>query len=446
MATKSNSSNPLFTRSEKFRIKKKIRHKIKGAARKGLSALFGIPLSRGLGAASTSSSRRPARARSTTASSGVRAEVMEALRDQGYNAATVKKMAAGIKSGDDFESAFRRVMQRNPGELIIFGNPATCYTKQGVSRARRKNILIPPDILSGFQWGLGSQLFNSLQKGQRKHRGTKKGTKNPGHRHNAKCGDQFCFHGAFNEKADAVKKEKSTPGSFVRPANFPPYSISDRRYIVLTPRQKSKKQNPDTLDRAADLFRTFHHRDESGVYEMQRSAKQRKDFTILGPLVAIGVNREKYLEMQRGITARAGKKSWDDYRVEQWDKLPHLALMTGPQVAFVKRVLEDPKQYLAKCPQLASSPNGRQLYAITPDPPDLSFLRDFDTDASKDFIDLGDATFVVYVAKKPDTANEWVHELGEDGGYPPRLNYNRLARELFFTGGTYTVEGPGILN
>ncbi len=123
-----------------------------------------------------------------------------------------------------------------------------------------------------------------------------------------------------------------------------------------------------------------------------------------------------------------------------------MTFMTNANIAFVKRVLDDPSQYVQNAPQLASSPNGRQLYAITPDGVHPSFVRSFDTDTSKDFIDLGEATFVVYIAKKPDRAVEWVHELGEDGGTRPRLMYDRLKRELFFIGGSYKVEAPGILN
>src|SRR5579864_433255 len=61
------------------------------------------------------------------------------------------------------------------------------------------------------------------------------------HKHNAGCDDHFCFHGAFRLKSDAVKKEQSTPGAFIKSLNYPPYSISDQRYAVLTRR----KANPE---------------------------------------------------------------------------------------------------------------------------------------------------------------------------------------------------------
>lgn len=51
-----------------------------------------------------------------------------------------------------------------------------------------------------------------------------------------KCGDLFCFHGSFNEKADAVRKEQSTPGAFIK------FAATRRgfRYLVLT--RKARKQ------------------------------------------------------------------------------------------------------------------------------------------------------------------------------------------------------------
>jgi len=373
--------NPLFTRSEKRRVRKKISHKIKGAARKGFARLFGIPLSQGLGG--KASSRRTAhRSQKPSGQSGpstVRGDVIAALTGPSmeYKKHQAERMVPAARPGESFDSLFRRATQRNPGELIIFGNPAKVYGRKNVLKANRAGNPIPAALISGFEGALGSIGASALTA---THRRARKGA------------------------------------------------------------QRKSKKNP--IGQAEQLFETFHHRGNSAVYETQRSAKSRKDFTILGPLVAIGVNSEHYDQARRAM----GKKDFEEYKVEHWDKLPHLAFLTGPQVAHLKRVLEDPMKYVADCPQLASSPNGKQLYAITPDGVEID-LRQFDTDTSKDFIDLGEATFVVYIAKKPDTPLEWVHELGEDGGTRPRLVLNRLGkRELFFTGGSYTVEGPGILN
>lgn len=455
MATK---PNPLFTRSEKRRMKRRAKH----AVRSGFAKLFGIPLSRGLGQgapAGTSGSRRAARrsrkpSSGVTGSSSVRGDVIEALRGQGYNASTAKKMASSVQSGDSFESAFRRVFQKNPGELIIFGNPEHVFTRAGIQRAmRKKNIVIPASVLSGLQFGVGEQALSAAAKSGKKP-------------HRKKNLFGLFRKGATREKVDAAKRQEAhdllDSGHYFKAARV--HRMRRRKYArkagiqmegmgTRAKRHVRKKVqraairgirrlfgNPD--GQAEQLFETFHHRPASGTYETQRAHKDRKEFTILGPLVAIGVNAPHFDEVRR----RMGKTNFESYKVDHWDKLPHLGFLTGAQIEWMKRIIEDPDKYVRDCPQLASSPNGKQLYAITPDGVQVD-LKQFDTDTSKDFVDLGEATFVVYLAKKPDEAVEWIHELGEDGGVRPRLMLKRLGRgEIFFTGGTYTVEGPGIMH
>jgi hypothetical protein len=385
--------NPLFTRSEKGRFGRTMKKRVRGAARKGLSKIFGIPLSRGLGQPSAQSSRRGAH-RSAKPSSGpgpstpVRSDVIEALRGQGYNAATAKKMAEGVRPDDSFESAFRRVISRNPAELIIFGNPAHVYTRQGLIRAKRASNPIPAALVSAFESAAGSKLFDSVTSGKKKRNSHHGGTE--------------------------------------------------------TRRKAGKKKNPDAETRATQLFEKFHHRGASGVFERQRSARQRKDYTILGPLVAIGINPEWFDKMTAKGIRVLGHKGWDDWAVEHYDEFPRLDFMTPGQVGQVKSILGDPAKYIQDCPLLASSPNGRQLYALAEDVGiDLS---KFETDAGKDFVDLGDATFVVYIAKKPHEVREWVHMLGEHGGTRPRLMYDRLRKEVCFIGGSYVVKAPGIMH
>jgi len=46
-------------------------------------------------------------------------------------------------------------------------------------------------------------------------------------RKRAKRGRKFTFHGSFTKKADAKRKEKATPGSFIRKTK--------NRYYVMTP-------------------------------------------------------------------------------------------------------------------------------------------------------------------------------------------------------------------
>jgi hypothetical protein len=414
------STNPLFTRQEKRRGRvaraarrrhSSLKHRVKGYARFKLGPIFGIPLSRNLltGKGARPSSRREAhrtqKPPAGTLTSSVRRDVIEALRGQGYSKSVAEKMAPAAHSGDSFDSLFRRAMARNPGELIIFGNPSHVYTRKGIVKAYRAGNPIMGALVEGIGVGAGLGIFELAKK-------TFQRSTNPIPLAILQ-GLQF---GAGEKVVEAATSGKSR-------------------------RKKHGRKNPGSQGRAKQLFEDFHHRPSSGTYETQRSAKLRKDFTILGPLVAIGINAEKY-DQRRAAMA---KRVWEDWKVEQWDKLPHLAFLTGPQISHVKSILGDPDKYVKDCPHLASSPNGKQLYAITPDGVDLD-LKMFDTDTTKDFIDLGEATFVVYIAKKPDEPLEWVHELGEEGGTRPRLMFDRLKREIFFIGGSYRVEAPGILN
>jgi hypothetical protein len=292
--------NPLFTSSEKGRFRRTMKKRVRGAARKGLAKIFGIPLSKGLGGGSSTgkSSRRPAHrsqrpASGTGPSTSVRSDVIEALKGQGYSAGTAKKMAEGVKDGDTFESAFRRVISRNPAELIIFGNPAMVYGRKQVIKAKRAGNPIPAALITAFESAAGSKLFDEVTSKKRNHGGTE------------------------------------------------------------ARRKAGKKKNPGAEGRAEQLFETFHHRGASGVFERQRSARQRKDYTILGPLVAIGWNAEKFDTIAAKAVRNIGRKGWDDYAVEHFDRLPHLAFMTPGQVAQVKRILGDPDKYVQDAPLLA---------------------------------------------------------------------------------------------
>src|SRR6185437_11561816 len=100
------SPNPFFTRSEKRRVRKKISHKVKGAARSGFSRLFGIPLSPGLGG--KPSTRRRVRRGATSSAPGVRGDVLSALQNLGYKKADAEKMIPASQAAEGFDSLFRR--------------------------------------------------------------------------------------------------------------------------------------------------------------------------------------------------------------------------------------------------------------------------------------------------------------------------------------------------
>ena len=88
-----------------------------------------------------------------------------------------------------------------------------------------------------------------------------------------KCGDQVCFHGAFRNKADAVKKEQATPGAFIRGV---PFAVGDYRYLVMT-RNKSnpRRKNGSLVDaiRPGDrvTILTRHGQERTGRAVMRSS-------------------------------------------------------------------------------------------------------------------------------------------------------------------------------
>ena len=147
----------------------------------------------------------------------------------------------------------------------------------------------------------------------------------------------------------------------------------------------------------------------------------RLDYTALGDLIALGL----------GVPDLHGNRL-----VTGWDKCEHIGL-EGDGV------------------KLASAPNGKQLYLIGGTQNLSSQLKLWEgIDPEKDFIDLGDCGFVVYLARKIHgdfRPIEWCHEFGEHKSTLPRLMYDKLKQRIFFVGGEYFIDStkeisPGIEN
>lgn len=105
--------------------------------------------------------------------------------------------------------------------------------------------------------------------------------------------------------------------------------------------------------------------------------------------------------------------------------------------------------------RVISNSSGRQIYLVG-DGQELSGedIAIF-TDGDANIPELGPCVSIVYEAAKwhsvvPDSARgkkrHWEHAFGEDGGYPPRLFYDRAKQRLLLEGGSYHVEGAGIVN
>jgi hypothetical protein len=102
-----------------------------------------------------------------------------------------------------------------------------------------------------------------------------------------------------------------------------------------------------------------------------------------------------------------------------------------------------------------SNASGRQIYFVGEGQAlGESEVRIF-TDSGSDRVELGECRSIVYEAAKWHEAVdasargkkvEWEHKFGEDGGYPPKLFYLRSRERLALEGGSYHVEGAGIVN
>lgn len=97
--------------------------------------------------------------------------------------------------------------------------------------------------------------------------------------------------------------------------------------------------------------------------------------------------------------------------------------------------------------RLCSNGRGTQLYITGTVTFPADALKDFDT--SKDTLDLGPVTYIVYRTKKAfDNFKEYEykHKLGEESGDRPALIYDRRNRRLILAGGNYEVRPEGIVD
>jgi len=251
--------------------------------------------------------------------------------------------------------------RKNPGELLIFGNPSTAAKKR-TTRDRASRIRaarLNPKARYG-------KVF------------TERGTK------------YVKFDGGAILLTHAIERAKEL-GDKKTVARLEKH-LSNPKKKNLRPRR-----NPSEEEQAVRLFQGFHGHDPKEIVEKHVSAATRLDYTALGDLV--------YLKVETPV----GKKAEFNFH--------------GDGV------------------KLAISPDGKQLYCIGGN---QNILPCLDEDSKqKDFIDLGDAIEVAYLARKIHgkfQPVEYYHEFGEVDGTLPRLMYDRLRKQIFFIGGNYWVD------
>lgn len=184
--------------------------------------------------------------------------------------------------------------------------------------------------------------------------------------------------------------------------------LAEHRAKRSTARRRRTDRNPDETKQAVKLFQSFHGKDPKDIAEKHVSAAIRKDYAALGDL--------EYLV----VVTPLGQSAKFDFE--------------GDGV------------------KLASSPDGRQLYCIGGNQ-NLAQCLTADS-LEKDFVNLGEATEVQYLARKVHGNFEpvsYFHKFGEKTGARPQLAYDKLKRQIFFIGGEYFIEtkkgvSPGIEN
>jgi hypothetical protein len=237
--------------------------------------------------------------------------------------------------------------------------------------------------------------------------------------HKPGCGCTFCDRAAKlqsgelkppklpNRKRRNSKKLDAQRGARDRAARIRTARLNPKRKTKRANRGRrraDRRTNPSETKQAVRLFQGFHGHDPKEIAEQHVSAAVRLDYTALGDL--------KYLVVETPLGKEA-TFTFEDDRVK-----------------------------------LASSPDGKQLYCIGGDQNILPLLDE--RSREKDFIDLGDALEVAYLARKVHgdfRPIEYFHEFGEVNGAHPRLMFDKLRKNIFFIGGDYfidvTMRAPG---
>lgn len=177
---------------------------------------------------------------------------------------------------------------------------------------------------------------------------------------------------------------------------------------------KPRKRNPEEETTAVQLRESFTGEEAGGIVNRQVSDTVRLLYVKLGDLHSLTVSGDKTKDAQ--------------------------IIFEGDGVS------------LCAAPPAPGSTKSTQLYAIGGNQNIANVLRQFVDDPTKDFIDLGECSEVVYDARKIHdnfAPVEYHHEFGEGNRPLPHIAYNTLHKAIYFIGGAYFIEtkagvSPGI--
>lgn len=161
------------------------------------------------------------------------------------------------------------------------------------------------------------------------------------------------------------------------------------------------RHNPDDMSGSDGMYRTFHGRAPNRTIEYDETLEYRSEFAELGKLLEL-----RFRDGGNTITLT-------DF----------------------------------KACQLACTPDGRNLYFVGGN--QSVSLEDLGIESDKDYIELGECTYIKYFTRKGfhdfEPVEYW-HKLGEEDGIRPVLAYDSINRKLFLLGGNYECKPEGIVN
>ena len=296
---------------------------------------------------------------------------------------------------------------KNPAELVIFGNPR---------KKKGRNPLLPSS-----KWRPGNRITKARHSGTDidEVRDALRGGGSEETKHKLRgllakrTGKPFLYKGSrYNPDGLTIKYLPANQAyalmwhsQILRIFNDKKDAKAEMDYLL------RKRGNPEELTQAVELYETFQGKRAENIIEAQRSAAMRMDYAALGSLLAIGLYTE-------------------DLKIpspDHWEDYPHLK--------FARDVT------------LASNAEGSQLYAIGGNQDVSQAAAQIpDVDTSKDLLDLGPIAFVVYFARKSVDnfqPTEYMHQFDTPR---PSLGFDQIKTEIFFAGGRYSVEAPGIVH
>jgi len=307
-------------------------------------------------------------------------------------------------------------------------------------------------------------------------------------RKNAGEGYGYMFSGAFKKKADAVKKEATRKGSFIKGI----YVNGDHRYVVMTPRAnpikrkpkapKVPKVNPGEL---IVLGANPHDNREINLpagstltIRMNPTSAAICGAMIGGepctrkpghrpPHLPQGATMRTRSRLRPGWKPRAANPSAaairESFTGMDADKVsvrsePHMPAGDYAQLGELLALYVKPMsggqvqqiQFLKPRPIIVADETARQIYFVGGDQDIGEDVSQFSSHQRGGLVELGEARRIDYKQRKahvPDPdADEWRHEFGEESGVKPTVLYDRANKRILLEGGEYVIRAEGIRN